>query len=239
MSNLKYRVLIIVALCAVSVWSLFPRYVTQRVRGSYGLLHDKTSRHVPLQRGLDLQGGMYMQLEVNDSATAYTASQKADAIDRALKTVRTRVGGIGVSDASVMKEGNDRIVVQLPGAQDPEHARELMQQQAFLKFQITDKTHSLEKALPRLDQVAKSLTGKLGGAASSDSAKSAPLAGPQGLQGLLKTSDTGKAAAAATAGKADTSKKAADSSADSLRLQPGGAISTLIQQGGSQDPGEY
>jgi preprotein translocase subunit SecD len=230
MSNLKYRVLAIVALCAVSIWALFPRDVHQRIRGSDGLLHDRVTRHVPLQRGLDLQGGMYMQLEVNDSATSYTASEKADAIDRALKTVRTRVEGIGVSEASVMKEGSDRIVVQLPGAQDPERAREMMQQQAFLEFQITDKSGALEKALPRIDQAAKQLTGKIG-VPATDTTKAVALGGTQGLQGLLKTSDTAKGAAAG-----DTAHKAA-ANADSLKVQPGGAFSSLVQQG--QYAGQY
>src|SRR4051794_31185561 len=98
---LKYRVLTIVALCLASLWALFPRNVTQRERDANGVMHDTTVRHVPLRPGLDLQGGMYLALEVDDSKQAIPASQKADAIDRALKTVRSRLEGFGTSETTV------------------------------------------------------------------------------------------------------------------------------------------
>src|SRR4051812_29668346 len=101
MSQLKYRILLIVALSVVSIWALFPRDVTRRVRGEDGLLRDVTERHVPLRRGLDLAGGMYLQLEVNDSVQA--VADKGEAIDRALKTVRSRIDGFGVSESAVLK----------------------------------------------------------------------------------------------------------------------------------------
>ena len=68
---LKYRLLTILGLCLVSVWFLFPRNVTRRERNAQtGLLTDVTYRRVPLQQGLDLKGGTYLALEVDDfSAT--------------------------------------------------------------------------------------------------------------------------------------------------------------------------
>ena len=116
---LKYRILIIVGLCLASIYLLFPRDVATRYRGADGVLRVDTSRHVPLRRGLDLQGGMYLALEVDDSKQAIAASDKKEAIDRALKTVRSRIEGFGVSEPVVQKQGDDRIVVQLPGIQDP------------------------------------------------------------------------------------------------------------------------
>ena len=102
---LKYRVLTIVGLVLLSLFFLFPRNVTQRVRGPDGVLRDETVRLVPLQRGLDLKGGTYLALEVDDSKQAIPADKKADAIERALKTVRSRIEGTGVSEAIVQKEG--------------------------------------------------------------------------------------------------------------------------------------
>jgi preprotein translocase subunit SecD len=228
--SLKYRILTILGLCLVSLWFLFPRNVTQRERGKDGLLHDVTHRRVPLQRGLDLKGGTYLALEVNDSAQKVPADQKKEAIDRALKVVRTRIDGFGVSETAVQKQGDDRIVVQIPGEQDPERARRVVEEVAVLQFNITDKTQALERALPRLDQVIKlrGLTPK------SDTAKGAAPSAQKGLQGLLTSADTAKKAGA------DTSKKtAADSAvaADSLKVQPGGAMSSLLEQG--QIPGEF
>jgi preprotein translocase subunit SecD len=227
---LKYRVLTIVALCLASIWALFPRNVTTREIGSDRLMHDVTTRHVPLRQGLDLQGGTYLALEVDDSKQAIPADKKADAIDRALKTVRSRIEGFGVSESVVQKQGSDRIVVQIPGIQDPERARDLMQKQAFLEFKIADKSQSLERALPRLDQVIK----QRGLTPANDTAAKSATQATKGLQGLLNT-DTSK--------KTDSTKKAGagakkdSTTADSLKLQPGGAFSTLIEQGGM--PGEF
>jgi preprotein translocase subunit SecD len=223
--SLKFRILTILGLCLVSVWFLFPRNVTQRERGPDGRLHDVTFRRVPLQQGLDLKGGTYLALEVNDSAQRIPSDQKAEAIDRALKVVRTRIDGFGVSEAVVQKQGSDRIVVQIPGIQDPERARKVVEEVAVLEFKITDKTQALERALPRIDQVIKQrgLTSVAGGAPA------APSAASKGLQGLLTTADSAK--------KTDSTAKKDSTNADSLQVQPGGAMSSLLQQG--QMPGEF
>ena len=111
MSILKYRIGAIVALCILSVWALFPRNVTVRQPGAGGVMTDVVQRRVPLRRGLDLQGGTYLALEVDESKQAITPDKIPDAISRALKTVRNRIEGIGVSEAIVQSQGNDRIVV--------------------------------------------------------------------------------------------------------------------------------
>ena len=227
---LKYRVLTIVGLVLVSLFFLFPRNVTQRVRGADGILRDETVRHVPLQRGLDLKGGTYLALEVDDSKQAIPDDKKADAIERALKTVRSRIEGTGVSEAIVQKEGSNRIVVQIPGEEDPQRAQKLVEEQAFLEFKITDKSQALDRALPKLDQVIKQ-RGLLAKADTSVVKPAAPAT--KGLENLLKGADT-------SAKKADSAKKGAakdSASADSLKLQAGGAFSSLLQQGNM--PGEF
>ncbi|HEY6828193.1 MAG TPA: protein translocase subunit SecD, partial [Gemmatimonadaceae bacterium] len=140
-----------------------------------------------------------------------------------------RIEGFGVSESVVQKQGSDRIVVQIPGIQDPERARKLVEAQAFLQFKIADKTQALERALPRIDQVIK----QRGLTPAGDTAGKPATTATKGLQGLLNA-DTSK--------KSDSAKKAAaatkdSTAADSLKLQPGGAFSTLLQQGGM--PGEF
>jgi preprotein translocase subunit SecD len=231
---LKYRVLTIVALSLLSIWSLFPRDVTVRERDANGVYRDVSHRRVPLKKGLDLSGGMYISLEVDDAKQAIPISNKAEAIDRALKTVRTRMEGYGTSETVVEKQGADRIVVQLPGEQDAERARKLMEQQAVLTFQITDKTGALDCALPKIDQVIKQ-RGITVAKASGDTSKVAPA--NKGLQGLLTSADTTKKDSTKTVASATGAKKDSAAAADSLKLQPGGAFSTLLQQGNM--PGEY
>src|ERR687886_299917 len=107
MSNLKYRIAIILALVVASAWALFPRDVTVRQRRPDGTFYDTVQRRVPLRKGLDLQGGMHLTLEVDESKRA--VSDKADAIDRALKVVRSRIEGFGVSEPVIQKAGSDRV----------------------------------------------------------------------------------------------------------------------------------
>jgi len=230
---LKYRVLTIVALCLLSIWALFPRNITTREIGSDRLMHDVTVRHIPLRQGLDLKGGTYLALEVDDSKQAVPADKKADAIERALKSVRTRIEGFGVSESVVQKQGNDRIVVQIPGIQDPQRARKLVEEQAFLEFKIADKTQALERALPRIDQVIK----QRGLTPAGDTSTKTAATATKGLQGLLNTdttkkSDSTKKGAAGAKKDSATAKKDSAAAADSLKLQPGGAFSSLLEQGG-------
>ena len=104
MSSLKWRVIGIVALTAFAAFLLFPRNKTVRRPGPGGTFVDVTERSIPLRLGLDLQGGMHIELEVDESKQA--VANKSEAIDRALKTVRNRIEGFGVSEPLIAKAGN-------------------------------------------------------------------------------------------------------------------------------------
>src|SRR5213592_1509033 len=189
--NLKWRVGIILGLIAASVWALFPRTVVERVKRNGEFVYD-TVRRVPLKRGLDLQGGMHLALEVDESKGH--VADKSKAIDNALKVVRNRIDEFGVSEPVVQKAGNDRIIVELPGIDDPRRAQDVVQKSAFLEFQITDKTQALEKAFPRIDQTAKQ-SGVSGKAVAQAGANPAPesTATAAALQSLLSKDTTKKA----------------------------------------------
>jgi preprotein translocase subunit SecD len=233
MSNLKWRLALIGVLVLASVWALYPRNVKVRQRRADGTFFDTTSYRVPLRKGLDLQGGMHLALEVDDSKGV--VANKAEAIDRALKVVRTRIEGLGVSETVIQKSGNDRILVDIPGIDDRERAIKIAQDQAFLEFQITDKTGAFEKALPRLDAIAreKGFGGAVASAGTSAGATTPSATAPLG--GLLTTGkDT--TAKGATSAKSDSAKK--DSAkADTATLGAGGPISKLIL--GGQMPGQF
>src|ERR687896_2681065 len=180
MSNLKYRLILIGALVLASVWALFPRDVSVRLRRPDGTFFDTTQKRIPLRRGLDLNGGMHLALEVDESQRAVV--DKPDAIERALKVVRTRIDEFGVSEPVVQKSGEERIIVELPGIDDRERAIQVVQGQAFLEFRITDETRSLERALPRLDAILKE-KGVAGGAGAPGEG----AGGSKALQGLLSS----------------------------------------------------
>lgn len=224
MANLKYRVLLIVGLFAASAWALFPRTVVERVKRDGVFVYD-TVRRVPLKRGLDLQGGMHLTLEVDESKQV--VANKSEALDRALKVVRQRIDEFGVAEPVVQKAGDERIIVELPGIDDAERAQDVVQKSAFLEFQITDKTQALEKVLPRFDEIAKNAG--LGVAVAAAGGDTAAKAGVTSL--LTQKSDAA----------ADTAKAAGTTGADSAAQKPaavaGGLFSTNVQPG--QIPGQY
>jgi preprotein translocase subunit SecD len=217
-ANIRNRLLIILVLVVASAWALWPRTITVRERDAKtGVFKDTTRTRIPLKRGLDLQGGMYLALEVDDSKQA--VQNKSEAIDRALKVVRNRIDEFGVSEPVVQKVGTDRIVVELPGIDDRARAEALVQNSAFLQFQITDKTQALEKSLARIDAAVKQSGGTTLASAKTDTGKtSSPL-------NLFAGADTGKA------------KKDSTGKDTSTAVATGGPFSKLIQPG--QMPGQY
>ncbi len=217
-SNIRNRLLLILVLVVASVWALWPRTVKVReFDRKLGQYHDTTRTRVPLKRGLDLQGGMYLALEVDEAKGV--VQNKGEAIDRALKVVRNRIDEFGVSEPVVQKVGNDRIVVELPGIDDPQRAEGLVQNSAFLQFQIADKTQALEKSLARLDGAVKQSGGATLASAKADTGKgSSPL-------NLFSGADSAKS-------KGDSSKNDTTPA-----VATGGPFSKLIQPG--QMPGEY
>ncbi|MBL0890620.1 MAG: protein translocase subunit SecD [Gemmatimonadaceae bacterium] len=226
MANLKYRILLIVGLLAASIWALFPRTVVERVKRNGVFVYDTVTR-VPLKRGLDLQGGMSLALEIDESKQ--TVADKSEALDRAIKVVRQRIDEFGVSEPVVQKVGTDRIVVELPGIDDAERAQDVVQKSAFLEFQITDKTQALEKVLPRFDEIARANGLSIDAAAAAVSGDSAK---PTTVGSLLtQKSDSAADSSKAVAGTTDSTAAAPATPA------AGGLFSSNIQPG--QIPGQY
>ncbi|HEU5174431.1 MAG TPA: protein translocase subunit SecD, partial [Gemmatimonadaceae bacterium] len=228
MSNLKSRLAIIGVLIVASVFALLPRDVEQRQRRPDGTFFDTVVKRVPLKRGLDLQGGMHMTLEVDESKRPVV--DKKEAITKALTVVRNRIEGFGVSEPVIQLAGDDRIIVELPGIDDRERAMSVVQDQAYLEFKIVDESRSLERVLPRLDQIARAQGGAAAGTGAAPAAQPAPKSG---LEGLLSASDSAGADSAKVVASADTAAAAIDSA----KLTTGGPFSSLLQQGGM--PGEY
>ncbi|CAN5262218.1 protein translocase subunit SecD [soil metagenome] len=222
--SLKYRIGIIVALVLASLWSLFPRTTVERVKRDGVFVYD-TVKRVPLKRGLDLQGGMHLSLEIDESEGRI--ENHAEAIERALTVVRSRVDELGVSEPVVQKVGDDRMIVELPGVDDPQRAQDIVQKSAFLQFQITDKTQALDRVLPRLDAVVRDRAGQAAPVSASADTATAPGT-PAPLQSLFARDTAVADSAVADTTAADTSVFAATT---------GGPVSSLIQQG--TIPGEY
>ena len=245
MATIRNRIILILALIGISAWALFPRNVSIRQLNQNGVWYDTTERHVPLKKGLDLQGGMYLALEVDESKGA--VANKPEAIDRALKVVRNRIDQLGVAETDVRKVGTDRITVELPGVTDQQRAEQLVEKSAFLEFQITDKTSALDKVMPHIDQIVRSkgydktTPGATRASPNADTAKSAISSLFSPSDSAKAKTDTGKAkggVATKGAAKSDTSSAKSDTSDTGILTgASNGPFSRLIQPG--QMPGEY
>jgi preprotein translocase subunit SecD len=220
--KLKHRIAIILALIAGSLWTLYPRTVVERVKRD-GVFRFDTVQRVPLKRGLDLVGGIHMALEIDE--TKAPVADKAAALTNALTVLRNRVDEFGVAEPVVQQVGSDRIIVELPGIDDPVRAQDIVQKSAFLEFQITDETDALTKALPRLDGIIRSRGIVAPGVAHTDTTTARA---PTGLGSLLQRDTTDTARVASDTGARDTAAAAAGGP---------GPLSRLLQQG--TIPGEY
>ena len=222
LSTIRSRLILIGILIAGSVYFLFPRNATLRERGANGVMRDTVVTRVPLKRGLDLQGGMHLALEL-DQSKQVSADPKKD-LDLALTVLRKRIDEFGVEEPLVQKVGDSRIVVELAGITDPARAKAIVQRSAFLEFKITDKTQALEKALPAMDRTIRGLGIK---------GETAP-AQPSAVQQLLG-GDSAKGTP-----KDSTSR---DSTSRDTSAVVGGVLGGLIQSssatGAGNMPGEY
>jgi len=69
------------------------------------------------------------------------------ASEQALETIRNRIDQFGVSEPDIRSQGENRILIQLPGIRDTERAKELIGKTALLEFKLLDESHNVEDAL--------------------------------------------------------------------------------------------
>jgi len=149
LSSIRNRLIIIGLLVLWAAVSLVPRERTIRIRDPEGRMHDTTETRVPLKLGLDLQGGIHLELEVDQSKGP--VADVGDALDRALTVIRSRVDEFGVSEPLIQRLGTNRIVVELAGIDDPERATQVVERSAFLEWRITDMDGLFRDALQTID----------------------------------------------------------------------------------------
>src|SRR5205809_328185 len=103
MRTICNRVLVIVGLALLSGWLMLPKDVTQRVRDvATGRMKDTTVRRVPINLGLDLQGGIHLALEVDQSKGP--VRDCADAIQRAGQAAGANVAQLFGADTTKGKK---------------------------------------------------------------------------------------------------------------------------------------
>lgn len=186
--------------------------IVDYIRGDLRNAMDKV-RGMAIKRGLDLQGGMYLVMEVDaltlienlarskdevfqavlremrkerqenqdldviatlqkklrdrkvplnryfgsglseDQALEFIKKANEDAVKRSLEILRNRIDQFGVSEPNITRQGERRIVLELPGVQDPQRARDLIGKTALLEFKMLIEGDRVESILNQIDQV--------------------------------------------------------------------------------------
>jgi SecD/SecF fusion protein len=143
----------IVTVTAASLFLLWPTYRL------YSLKPEQLSAMNPKQvaelrrkaihLGLDLQGGMHLVLEVDRSRLS--AAEAKEAPERAMEIIRNRIDQFGVAEPLIQRQGEDRIVVQLPGLTDRQRAIELIGKTALLEFNLVRTPEETKNLFDRID----------------------------------------------------------------------------------------
>jgi len=69
------------------------------------------------------------------------------ALDQNITTLRNRVNALGVAEPVIQQQGQRRIVVQLPGVQDPARIKDMLSATATLEYRLEDTEHNVEDAV--------------------------------------------------------------------------------------------
>jgi len=112
-----------------------------------------------VKQGLDLQGGTHVVLEAVDTPEAKVDE---DAVKRVIKIIEKRINELGLTEPIVQRQGERRIIIELPGVKDPEKAIEMIGKTALLEFQDeSGKTYltgkDLKDSRAQIDQSKQSL----------------------------------------------------------------------------------
>ena len=108
---------------------------------------------IPIRLGLDLRGGSQLTIQLQTSEEIPTIDERV--MEGVLKIVENRVNALGVSESVVQSLGQDQILVQLPGVNDPEQAERVLGGTAQLDFR--EQLQSTEQQLGIEYQVQRQL----------------------------------------------------------------------------------
>ena len=145
-----YRSLIIIATIVLAIWSLYPTYTFYTNPPQEGTDEYVAMKGKAINLGLDLQGGIHLVLEVDP--TGLPEDQRRDVVARVKEIITNRVDQFGVTEPIIQTEGEWRIVVELPGVQDVERAKNLINTQARLEFKILKPGSDREAILDRIEE---------------------------------------------------------------------------------------
>ena len=113
----------------------------------------------PLELGLDLRGGSQLTLEVQPAGEITRV--KAEQLEAVKAVLDRRVNGLGVAESTLQTIGDDQLVLQLPGEQDPSRAAKVLGETALLEFRAQkpgteQEIRSLQRLKRQVERILKS-----------------------------------------------------------------------------------
>ncbi len=148
MSFQKWMVLAVIIMAGASIYAVFLG-ISKDEQDEWLKTHPQ-KKITSLKLGLDIQGGLQLNLEVDrDKMQGKTDQEISDAADRALEILRNRVDGLGVTEPVLEREGLSGIVIQLPGLTDVKRARDILLSTAQLQFRLVSDRYHLSDYLDK------------------------------------------------------------------------------------------
>ena len=121
----------------------------------------------PLQLGLDLRGGSQLTLQVMPAGAIKAVQQEQ--LEAVKEVLERRINGLGVAESSLQTIGNDQLMLQLPGEQDPTRAARVLGSTALLEFRAQRPgTEERMQELLKLRRQAQALQSRLNSGQPAD-----------------------------------------------------------------------
>jgi len=183
----------VILVSILAAWYLYPsyRFYTMPAAQQAAMPAEDLAklRKKAIHLGLDLQGGLQVLLEVDKSRLS--AAEAKDATERAREIIHNRVDQFGVAEPLVQLEGEDRIIVQLPGLTDRARAIELIGKTALLEFKLVRTPEEAKAAYAKLDDwlAAHGLGGAPGTTGADSLLRRQPLSGRMLDPGFIRKED--------------------------------------------------
>jgi preprotein translocase subunit SecD len=112
-------------------------------QGELKKIIDKDYPNLEVQNAETRPEGVLVQLAMRDQEVQRIRTM---AVAQALETIRNRIDQFGVSEPDIRPEGEDRILIQLPGVKDPQRAIDLIGKTAQLEFKLVAEDVSVAEA---------------------------------------------------------------------------------------------
>ena len=91
--------------------------------------------------------------KTKDQIITELSLQSEDSIKRVIEIIQNRVDQFGVAEPTIQKQGNNRVIVELAGIEDPERARDLLQSTALLELMIVKNVESTNSIIRQIDSI--------------------------------------------------------------------------------------